>query len=209
MITLDLMQRMWPRGNQHIPGLLEGIVKSAPAVFEKYGVPDTPMVIAHMLGQFSEECGCGLEMIENDNFSAEGLLRTWPHHFTPSLAARAAHNPRMICDIAYGGRMGNAPPPSDDGWRYAGKGLSQLTGKDNYIALAKVTGVDVVNHPELLTAPDTTFECGVADYVKLCGCLPYAEKDDTVGETEHLNGGLIGLQDRIYQINRWKAALGI
>lgn len=207
LLTLELMQKVWPHGDQHVPGLIEGIVSSAPSVFTKYGVQPTAVVIAHMFGQFSEECGAGLEMVENDNFTAEQLLTLWPRHFTGSMAQRYAHNQRMICDVAYGGRMGNATPPSDDGFHYRGQGLSQLTGKDNYIALAAVTGLDVINHPELLTAPATTLECGVADYVKLCGCLPFAENDDTINETKHLNGGLIGLSARQSWIAKWKAEL--
>lgn len=206
-LPLELMQRMWPHGNQHVPGLLEGISSTAAAVFSKYGIK-TPLVIAHMMGQFSEECGGGLEMIENDNFTADQLLRLWPHHFTGSMAQRYAHNPRAICDIAYGGRMGNAPPPSDDGFNFRGKGLSQVTGKDGYRALAAKTGLDVIEHPELLIDPAHTLECGVADYI-LCGCLPYAEKDDTINETKRLNGGLNGLSVRQDWIRKWKRALGV
>ena len=64
MLTLEIMQRRWPNGDQHIPGLLEGIVAAAPTVFPKYGLL-SPLVVAHAMAQFSEECGQGLEMIEN------------------------------------------------------------------------------------------------------------------------------------------------
>lgn len=208
LLTLANLQHQWPHGDQHVPGLMEGIAATAPAVFAKYGIT-TPLVVAHMMGQFSEECGAGLEMVENLNYSAEGLLRTWPKHFTWPMAQRYAHNPRMIADVAYGGRMGNAAPPSDDGWNYRGQGPSQLTGKDNYIALAEATGIDVVTYPQLLTAPMTALECAVADYVKLCGCLPFAEQDDTLNETKHLNGGTIGLSARQSWIASWKRELGV
>lgn len=204
----ECLNDLWPHGDQHVPGLRAGIAKSAPAVFAKYGI-NNRLVIAHMMGQFSHECGAGLEMVENLNYSYEGLLKTWPKHFSKFMAWRYAHNPRMIADVAYGGRMGNAPPPSDDGWHYRGQGLSQLTGRENYTKLHEVTGLDVLNHPELLVSPDTALECGVADYVKLCGCLPFAQADDTHNETLHLNGGLIGLPMRITWINQWKQALGV
>src|SRR5271165_6476498 len=103
MLTLEIMQRRWPHGNQHIPGLLEGIVASSNDVFAKYGL-DTPLVVAHAMAQFSEECGQGLEMVENLNYSKQGLLKTFPTHFTPGMAERCQHNPRIIADIAYGGR---------------------------------------------------------------------------------------------------------
>jgi putative chitinase len=205
ILTLQIMQKMWPNGNQHVAGLLEGIAASAPTVFPKYGLT-TPLVIAHFMAQVSEECGAGLEMVENDNFTEAQLLKLWPSHFTGTMAERYAHNPRMICDVAYGGRMGNAPPPSDDGYNYRGRGLSQCTGKEGYQKLAAKTGIDVINDPDLLSAPATALECGVADFV-LCGCLPFAEKDDVVGVTKKLNGGTNGLAVRDQWLVKWKAEL--
>ena len=207
MLTLAIMQQMWPHGDQHVPGLLEGTVNTAPAVFQKYGLA-TNLDIAQTMAQFSHECGAGLEMVENLNYSAQGLLRTWPSHFSPSMAARYAHNPRMIADVAYGGRMGNRPPPSDDGWNYRGRGFSQTTGHDGYSKLAAKTGLDLLEEPGLLSDPDHALECGVADFV-LCGCLPFANTDDVVGVTKHLNGGLIGLAERREWLARWKKELGV
>jgi len=209
-LTVGMMHRRWPHGDQHIPGLIEGIVASAPVVFPKYGVT-SPLAIAHFMGQASEECGQGLEMIENMSYSAQRLLEVFPKHFTPSMAARCAHNQRMIADIAYGGRMGNAPPPSDDGFRFRGAGLSQVTGRDGYEALQKILAkngadFDILQNPELIIDPAHTLECGVADWI-MCGCLPLAEKDDTIGETRALNGGLNGLDERQRQIALWKHEL--
>jgi putative chitinase len=186
---------------------MEGIVASSDAVFAKYGLT-TPLVVAHAMAQFSEECGCGLEMIENMNYSAQRLLQVFPTHFTPSMAQRYAHNPRMIADIAYGGRMGNAPSPIDDGWNYRGRGLSQVTGRDGVAALQKClvehgATFDVVADPDLITDPDHTLECGVADWI-VCGCLIHAQKDDIVRETRALNGGLNGLAERRRQLALWK-----
>jgi putative chitinase len=78
--------------------------------------------------------------------------------------------------------------PSDDGWNCRGQGLPQLSGADNYKALAMLTGHDVFNHPEILLDPKTALECGVADFV-MCGCLPYAEKDALIGVSSMLNVG--------------------
>lgn len=204
-LTLDILNHLWPHGDQHVSGLRVGIIKSSHAVFAKYGITK-PLVVAHMMAQFSEECGAGLEMEENMNYSAEGLRRTFPTHFTGSMAVHYAHNPRLIADVAYGGRMGNHPPPSDDGWNYRGRGLSQVTGKEGYTKLAAKTGLDLLSHPEFLSDPDYTLECGVADYI-ICGCLPHAERDDLVGETRALNGGLNGLDVRRQWLVQWKKAL--
>jgi putative chitinase len=209
-LTLEVMQRRWPHGDQHVPGLIEGIVAAAPTVFPKYGL-DTPLVIAHAMAQFSEECGQGLEMIENMNYSEAGLLKTFPTHFTATMAQNYAHNPRMIADIAYGGRMGNAPPPSDDGFNFRGRGLSQVTGREGYTKLQnflteKGVNIDILTNPELISDPHFTLECGVADYI-LCGCLPHAEADDIIAETKALNGGLNGLAERERQLALWKREL--
>ena len=204
-LNLDMMQHRWPHGDQHIPGLIEGIVASATAVFPKYGLT-TPLTVAHAMAQFSHECGAGLEMVENLNYSAQGLMNTWPTRYDEDRANRYAHNPRMIADLSYGGRMGNDPPPSDDGWNYRGRGLSQCTGKEGYQKLATATGLDLINNPDYLSDPDHALECGVADFV-LCGCLPHAVADDVVGVTRALNGGTIGLQQRIAWLSVWKREL--
>ena len=215
-LTLAAMQHRWPHGNQHIPGLLEGIVASAPGVLDRYGIlkcPKPALILAHMMGQFSEECGCGLEMIESLNYTAENLLLTFPRHFTPSMAQRWAHNQRMIGEIAYGGRMGNQPPPSSDGYDFRGAGLSQVTGREGVLKLQEAIkdhggSIDIIDDPGVIIDPAHTFECGVADYL-VCGCLPHAERDDTLGETRALNGGTNGLAERRRQIALWKLELAV
>lgn len=212
MLTIELMKKRWPQGNQHIPGLLEGIVSTAPAVFHKYGL-DTPLAIAHFMAQASEECGQGLEMIESLNYTATRLLEVFPNHFTPAMAHRWAHNERMIGEIAYGGRMGNAPPPSTDGYDFRGAGLTQVTGRDGVKLLQKVldehaAGFNVLENPELIIDPEHTLECGVADFVA-CGCLAPALADDILTETKKLNGGTNGLAERRRQLKLWRIDLGV
>jgi putative chitinase len=110
-----------------------------------------------------------------------------------------------LIDNVYGGRNGNRPG-THDGSAYIGRGLSQVTGRGNYEALGAKVGLDLVNHPELVNDPANALECGVASFT-LCGCMPFAEADDVVGVTKHLNGGLTGLDDRKAWLARWKAAL--
>jgi putative chitinase len=210
MTTLELgvLRKLWPNGDQHIAGLLEGMAATAPNVFPKYGLT-TPLVVAHFMAQVSEECAAGLEMQENMNYTAQRLLEIFPTHFTPALAARAAHNPQMIAEIAYGGRMGNEPPPSTDGWVFRGQGLTQCTGRDEYAKLGQTVGFDLVSNPSWLIDPDHTLECGAADFVSVCGCLPFAKNDDVVGVTKRLNGGLNGLADREAWLAKWKIALSV
>lgn len=206
-LPLPLLQRMWPRGDSCVPGLLEGIAATAPAVLAKYGVT-SPMALAVMMGEFSEECGCGTEVIENLNYRASALHSQWPLHFTMEQALAMQYQPRLIGNQAYGGRMGNRSG-TDDGWRYIGRGPAQTTGRDAYSRLGTLLGLDLVNHPELINDPQHFLEAGVADFVKICGCLPYAERDDEVNTTRHLNGGLIGYAQRQASIAMWKHAFGL
>jgi putative chitinase len=160
------------------------------------------------MAQVSHECGAGTEVIENLNYSAARLRRVWPSRF-PSRASAApyAHNPRALANKVYNGRMGNRPG-SDDGWTFRGRGAVQTTGREGYARLADATGLDLVDHPDLVNDPAHFLECGVADFV-LCGCLPHAKSDDIVNVTKRLNGGTVGLAQRRAWLREWKAALAI
>lgn len=214
MAFINTIYNLWPHGDSVVPRLRDGMARTARAVFTKYKVP-SGLVVAHIMAQFSEESGQGTEMVENMNYSAAGLLHTFPTHFTPAQAVQLQHQPRLIADRAYGGRMGNAPTPSDDGWNFRGQGFSQLTGRNNYVALAKITKFDLINHPEFLRDPDHALDCAVGDFV-MCGCLPYAIKDDLVGVSSMLNVGhyvsdpakINGFSMRRSQLAIWKHALG-
>lgn len=208
------LRKLWPHGDAKIPGLVEGMIASAAIVFPKYGL-SSDLAICHAMAQFSEECGCGSEMAENMNYSAGRLLEVFPTHFNHDEAIDLQHQPRLIADRAYDGRMGNRPG-SDDGWNFRGQGLSQVTGRDGFVALAKKTGLDVIGHPELLTHPETALECGVADFV-LCGCLPYALRDSLIGVSSLLNCGHLvadpshinGYAMRRNWLSLWKHAMGV
>lgn len=201
------LKALWPHGNSKVPGLIEGMIETAPAVFEKYHV-DSDAVVSIIMAQFSEESGGGTEMVENMNYSAARLLQVFPSHFTYAQAMAMQHNPRLIADQAYGGRMGNALPPSDDGYRFRGQGLSQCTGRSAYAALSKSTGLDLVNHPEFLCDPTHALDCAVGDFVQ-CGCMPWALKGNFTMVTQRLNGGQNGADIRLHWLALWKHALGV
>src|SRR5450755_5033695 len=213
MLTLESMHAMWPNGNNSVPGLVEGIVAAAPAVFPKYGL-NSDLVIAHAMAQFSHECGAGTEMAENINYTAKRACQVWPLRFRSEAACFAivgsfAGDPDFrikLIDNVYGGRNGNRPG-THDGSAYIGRGVSQVTGRGNYEALGAKVGLDLVNGPDLVNAPANALECGVADFV-MCGCLPFAQADDVSGVTKHLNGGFTGLDERTLWLARCKTALG-
>lgn len=210
----DALIELWPHGDRRVPGLVEGIAAAAPAVFQKYGLRSA-LTVAHAMAQFSHECGAGAEMVENINYSAQRASEVWESRFhkNPSLVYSKCDSypgdPNFhakLIDHVYGGRMGNRPYPSHDGSTYIGRGLSQMTGRDGYEAVKRKTGIDVISHPEYASDPRYALEVGVADFV-ICGCLPYAEKDNAKMVTRRLNGGYIGLAEREQWLRRWKAAL--
>jgi putative chitinase len=182
------------------------MIETAGAVFTKYGIT-SPLLIAHVMAQISHECGAGHDVVENLSYTAGRMTQVWPSRFpTVASAEPYAHNPRALANKVYNGRMGNAPG-SDDGWNFRGRGASQTTGRDEYQRLGKLVGLDLVNHPDLLTDPNHFLECGVANFI-LCGCLPYAKADDVLNVTKRLNGGTVGLAQRQAWLAKWKAALG-
>jgi putative chitinase len=214
MLTLEIMQTMWPNGDDKVPGLLDGIVAAAPAVFSKFGL-NGDLVIAHAMAQFSHECDAGTEMVENINYTAKRACQVWPNRFKSEADCYAKVGsfegdpafPVKLIDNVYGGRNGNVPG-THDGSVFIGRGLSQVTGRGNYGALGATVGLDLASQPDLVNTPGNALECGVGDFI-LCGCLPFAAVDDVIGVTKSLNGGLTGLDERKKWLARWKTALGI
>jgi len=214
MLTLQLMNAMWPSGNAKVPGLVEGIVGAAATVFPKYQL-NSKLAVAHAMAQFSHECGAGAHMVENINYTAERACEVWPSRFSnaadcytkvKSFAGDPSFHTKLL-DCVYGGRNGNRAD-THDGSTFIGRGLSQVTGRGNYQALGQKVGLDLVAHPELITNPAHALECGVADFV-LCGCLHFAEADDVLNVTKRLNGGVVGLDERKGWLTKWKTALGV
>lgn len=221
MLTEAVLRKLWPHGDSRVPGLIHGIVAAAPAVFAKYGI-DSDLVIAHAMAQFSHECGAGLEMTESTAYTAQRAAQVWPLHNNDSAAFRHFSSAddcyvktksfpgdpqftRKLINLVYGTRMGNRPG-TDDGWNFIGRGLPQTTARDGYTALAKETGLPVLEQPQLVNDPANALLCGVADFV-LCGCLPWAQRDNVLEVTKHLNGGTVGLTEREQWLAQWKAAL--
>jgi putative chitinase len=156
---------------------------------------------AHFFGQCAHESNNFKAFSENLNYSAEGLTKIFKKYF-PSMAATAgyARNPEKIANKVYGGRMGNGPESSGEGYKYRGRGPIQLTGKDNYAALSASLGrPDILNNPDVV-AGELAFESALW-FFKKNGLLEIANKgvnDSIIGiMSRRVNGGTIGLDDRI------------
>lgn len=210
MAFINVLYNLWPDGDKHIPGLRDAMARSADVVFPKYGITSN-LLVAHVMAQGSLECGAGDEVEENLNYSAPRMMQVWPGRFpTLESALPYAHNPRLLANKTYNGRMGNAIN-SNNGYDYRGRGFSQTTGFNGYSLLQDFIAkggiqLDLRKRPELINDPEHFLECGVADFI-LCGCLPWAQADNITQVTRHLNGGYTGLADRIAWLKRWKAAL--
>ncbi len=223
LLTLsDFESTGWRVDDPGVQALVQGILTTQDEVFAKYGITED-LHIVHLMAQLSHESGKGTEMSESLNYKSEALLKQWPRHFTPAQASaygRTAEHPadqKMIGVLAYGGRMGNAPPPSEDGYNYRGRGFIQTTGKDGYAHLAKLTGLDLVNSPELVNDPAHAFECAVAEFVNYPRMLAHCEADDLLAVSSLINVGhivsnpkdVVGYPDRTAQLELWKQQYGV
>jgi putative chitinase len=166
---------------------------------------DTGMRLSHWIAQMSVECEAFTVFAENLNYSAEGLAATWPARFpNAAVAALYARNPEKIANRVYAGRMGNGPETSGDGWRFRGRGTMMRTGRAGYAQAAANTGLDLVGHPELLEQPGPAAK-DAADYWRCRNINLPADANDIAAVTRAVNGGLIGLADRLTAFHRARA----
>lgn len=163
----------------------------------------TRLRVCAFLAQIGHESGGLQAVVENLNYSAEGLLKTWPTRFTAATAAACARNPEKIANIVYANRMGNTAP--GDGWKYRGRGPIQITGKNNYLACGKALGLDLVANPEKLEQPEYAAR-SAAWFWESNGLNALADADRFTDITRKINGGTNGLEDRK---QRYKLALSV
>jgi len=163
---------------------------------------------AMFIGQCSHESGNFRLLQENLNYKAATLMKLWPKRFpTLEVANQYAGNARAIANKVYADRMGNRDEASGDGYRFRGKGLVQLTGHSNHFHAGKALGVDFVMQPDLVATPKyAALTAGwFWDTHKL---NPPADALDYTKVTKIINGGTIGLDDRIKHVQHALAVLG-
>ncbi len=163
-----------------------------------YGITDSVARLADFIAQTANETGGYTRFEEDLRYRAETMVRQWPTHFTPAQAAAAVGKPVEIASRAYGGRMGNAPYPSDEGYRFRGMGMLQLTGRANYEAADKRLGLGLDNNPELAAVPALSLLIA-CDFYRDRGVLAVLDAGDTVRARKITNGGSIGL-DHVNQL---------
>ena len=170
---------------------------------------NNPKRIAAFLAQCIHESGGFVFLRENLNYRAESLMKVWPRHF-PNLEIAKIYqrNPEKIANKAYANRIGNGDEKSGDGWRFSGRGLIQLTGKTNYQNFADSIETSLEEIPEYLE----TFEGAVQSacwFWETNNLNPLADKGDIVALTKRINGGTIGLEDRIKHYNHALEVLNV
>lgn len=178
-------------------------------VVQKYNITQ-PLRLSHFLSQIAHESGNFQFMVENLNYSADGLLKVFPKYFKDRATAdKYARKQEMIGSRVYGGRMGNGDEASKEGFKFRGRGYLQLTGKDNYKSFSTFIGEDCVANPDLV-ATKYPMESAVwfFDKNKLWDICEKGSGDDIVSlVTKRVNGGLHGIQDRISKFKMYNSLL--
>lgn len=172
--------------------------------FEYFDI-STPEQQASFLGQCGHESNGFIALVENLNYKAESLCKVWPKRF-PSIEAAQPYNrnPEAIANHVYAGRMGNGDESSGDGFKYRGRGLIQLTGRSNYKACGEALGVDLEENPELVETPQFA-ALSAGWFWSTHGLNHIAE--DILAVTKKINGGTLGLDDRVARTERALNAL--
>ena len=162
------------------------------SLLNSYGI-DTSLRRAHFFTQLWHESKL-MPVSENLNYSSSGLMTIFKKYFNVATANLFARNPHKIANKVYANRMGNGDEASGDGWKYRGRGFIQLTGKSNYIILAKDTRIDFLNNPDLLLTEANSM-IAACWFWKSNNLNQFADKDDVVSVRKRINGGTIGLNE--------------
>lgn len=203
IVTAEKFQKMFPKNKQSAE-----IVEIFKKYFAQYEI-NTINRRAGFLAQCGHESNGFTVFKENLNYSADGLMKIFKKYF-PGLASTAgyARNPEKIANKVYGGRMGNGPEASGDGWKYAGKGAIQLTGKSNYEAFGKAKGITVDEVAAYLQTLEGAIESALW-YWSSRGLNATCDADDILSMTKKINGGTIGLEDRKSHYESFKKVLSV
>lgn len=183
----------------------ERVLNEIPNVIDRFHI-NTELRLAHFLSQCAHESGNFRSLVENLNYSSDGLLKTFPRYFTNrAIADRYQRNPEMIASRVYGNRMGNGAEHTKDGFKFRGRGYLQLTGKNNYKAFGESINVNLVEQPDLVATTYPLLSAGWFFDVNRLNSI--SDRGSTVKDitalTTRVNGGTKGLQDRIQHFNNF------
>lgn len=189
----------------HIP---DAVLAQIPEIVKKFNC-NTNLRLAHFLAQCGHESGGFKAVSENLNYSAKGLLGTFPKYFNSTTASQYERKPEMIASKVYGGRMGNGAESTKEGYKFRGRGYIQLTGKSNYTNFSKFIGEDTVGNPDLVANKYPLASAAFFfDSNKLWAICDKGADDATVtAVTKRVNGGTLGLADRLSHFKEYYSYL--
>jgi putative chitinase len=190
----------------HIP---DEVIAQIPGVQEKFAI-NTPLRLAHFLAQTGHESGGFKFKSENLNYSAEILRKVFPKYFPDIVVAKQyERKPEAIASRVYGGRMGNGPEATKEGFKFKGRGYIQLTGKDNYKAFDATVDDDILANPDLVATKYPLLSAAwFWNSRKLNAIADQGATDEVVTKiTKLVNGGTIGLADRIKHFKEYNNLL--
>lgn len=168
---------------------------------------NTPLRLAHWLGQLCEESAGLTHLTESLDYSTRRLCQVWPGRFPDFAAAMPyARNPEALANNVYGGRLGNTHP--GDGWIFRGRGAVQITGRANYEKFGEILGLDLIAHPDRAAEPAISSRLAAAFWA-MHGLNAKADADDVEGITRAINGGLTGLDLRKAAVAKARGIFGI
>jgi putative chitinase len=190
----------------HIP---DSVIAQLPDTIAKFEL-NTPLRLAHFLAQAGHESGGFRAVNENLNYGAKGLRGIFGKYFKDDATAKAhERKPEKIANVVYANRMGNGNTASGEGWKFRGRGYIQLTGKDNYTAFGKAIKEDITSNPDLVATQYALLSA--AWFFHKNGLHKIADQGATDAVvtlvTKRVNGGTIGLADRIKHFKEYHALL--
>lgn len=206
VISQSELQRIIPiAAEEHINTYLPALNEVLP----KFGI-DTPLRVCHFIAQIAHESGGLKYESENLNYSATALRAVFGKYFKDEAVAQEYHRqPERIANVVYADRMGNGPSDTCDGWNYRGRGLIQLTGKDNYRICGEAIGIDLVEQPEVVAEQPAISVSAACWYWNSRHLNQLADQDNIVAITRKINGGTHGLENRKAYLHRAKQAFNI
>lgn len=189
-LTAEQLNLLAPNARQNY----KDAFAQADSVLATYGINKNALRLSHFMAQVLHEVGGLTILIENMNYRAERIVQVWSSRF-PTIASAEpfAHNPEKLANKVYGGRMGNNQ--SGDGFRFIGRGLIQLTGRESYKKFGDLLGIDLTANPDLAFSAEWALKVAAEEW-KEKGCNAFADEDDLRKVTRAINGGLIGLESR-------------
>lgn len=197
------IQKVAPRAKTDFKIILQNSIRMLESEFEI----NNELRMAHFFSQCAHESMDFTTFVENLNYSADRLILVFPKYFKNLDVAKLYHrNPEKIADLIYANRMGNGSVESGDGWKYRGRGIIQLTGKHNYQQLDLLIRKNVVNNPDYVATNEGAI-ISAAWFWKMNNLNTLADNDDCLSVTKKINGGVMGLQDRMNKLQKYKAII--